>query len=230
MDIAQYQTITGLTVPASKQAFVLAQIGKTQRILESMLGFTLDATLVNENQYVETGKTTFECPCPSDNMTLTDPDPVITAYRLFPYNEKDKYLSIDPATAIHAVKLVKDDVTYRTLDADDYRKQMNRGLVRFLEQIHCWCNCHFGCKQMQLAVDADWVWPDAGNIPADLLDVWAEMTTYYSDQKRSIKAETLGSHRYEKFDKEEPESFDYNQAIIKRYAGPLGSIRLTVTI
>ncbi len=83
---------------------------------------------------------------------------------------------------------------------------------------------------MQLAVDADWVWPDASDIPADLLDVWAEMTTYYADQKRDIKSEVLGSHRYEKFDKEEPETFDYNQAIIKRYAGPLGSVRLTVTV
>jgi hypothetical protein len=230
MTIAQYQTLTGITVPASQVAYVEAQIRRTQRILEEMLGYTLDETLVDENQYTETGKTSSECPCPQSVGTLLAPDAVVYAYRLFPYNAKDTFLSIDPATVIHKVKLVKDSVTYRTLDADEYRGQVNRGLIKYLEQIECWCSCNCDCDGMQLAVDADWVWADEDDIPEALLDVWADMVTTYSDPKDGIKSETLGSHSYTRFDQEKPEYQSHNLSVIKRFAGPLGSVKRTPTI
>ena len=230
MTIAEYETLTGINVPSSSEAFVLAQLNKSQRILESMLGFTLDPTKVNTNQYTEIGKTQSDCPCPSDSLVLDAPDAIINAYRLFSYNSKDQFLSIDPATAIHKVKLVKDGVTYLTLDADEYRGEYKNGLIKYLEQIRCWCNCQCLCKYVQLAVDADWVWPTGSNIPSDLLDILAEMGTYYSDNKNNIKSETLGSHSYTKFDNDKPEYTTENLAIIKKYAGPNGSVYRTITI
>lgn len=230
MDIAKYEELTGTTVPAAKQTFFLAQIKRTQRILESMLGFTLDSALFNDNEYIELGKTKTECPCPDDNLELDPADDVVFAYRLFPYNQKDAYLAIDPATSIHKVKLVKDGVTYRTLDADEYRGEVKQGLIKFLQQIRCWCtNLTCGCSQMQLAVDATWVW-DEGEIPDDLMQIWADMVTAYTDMKANIKSETLGSHSYTKFDNSYPEDYPENIAVITKYAGPHASLRRTITL
>lgn len=230
MTLLEYQALTGLVIPTSRQARVTAEIRHTQRILEGLLGYSLSEDLYDENQYTEIGKTTYECPCPSDTLTTTAPDAVVLAYRLFSYNEKDVFLSIDPCTAVHKVKLVKDGITYRTLDTDEYRLQWKRGLVKYLEQIKCWCSCCDGCSQMQLAVDADWVWSDDANIPEELKDVWCEMITWYADARRNIKSETLGPHSYTKDDMTPPEQLDHNLFVIKRYAGPNGSIKRTLTV
>lgn len=231
MDIAKYEELTGITVPASQQTYVTAIIRRTQRVLENLLGFTLDPDLYDQNQYTELGKTTSECPCPAEDMDLDPADPVIFAYRLYPYNEKDKFLSIDPATEIHAVKLVKDGVTYRTIEPHEYRGQVKQGLIKFLEQIKCFCSfsCECSCSQMQLAVDATWVWAE-DEIPEDLLDIWADMVTAYSDPKYDIKSETLGPHSYTRFDNTYPEQDPDNLAVIKKYAGPLGSVKRTITL
>jgi len=235
MNLTKYEEITGLTVPTARQAFVTAQLNKTRRVLERLLGFTLVSASVNTNQYTETGKTQSECPCPSTTATYDDPDAVIGAYRLFPYNPKDRHLLIDPASAINKVKLVNGSVTYRTFEADEFRPNLLHGFIKSLEVVNCcWtaCNCGCNCHQVQLAVDANWLWEDAGavsTIPDDLLDVWAEMTTYYSDSKKDIKSETLGPHSYSKKDSGYPEEMLANLAIIKKYAGPLGSVKRALT-
>lgn len=232
MNLAEFESLTGITVPTSKQARVTAVLAKTQRILEDMLGFTLDtaAETVNENQYTETGKTPTDCPCPSSSATLLDPDEVVSAYRLFSYNVNDKNLLIDPASEVYKVKLVKDGVTYKTLDPDDYRLNYKNGIIKFIEQIECFCTttCCTICEFAQLAVDADWLWSDS--IPDDLLDVQAEMTEYYSSANRDLKSETLGSHSYTKADTTPPELRDRNLKIIQKYAGPNGSLRRNPTI
>lgn len=232
MTLEQYNELTGLTVSSSNEARVNAIINRTQMILEDMLGLTLDPELINDNFYIESGKTSTDCPCGEINEdNLQDADAIVNAYRIFPYNRDDKYLSIDPSTAIHAVKLVRGNITVKTLETDDYRPQHKNGIIKYLEQCQCWCGCwgNCGCDCVELAVDADWLW-DEGDVPTDLLHVWADMVTYYSDDKNNIKSQTLGSHSYTKFDKEAPQNEAHNIAVIKKYAGPLGSIRTTVTI
>lgn len=236
MDFQKYLSITGLSVPSSQEGLIYAQISHTQLLLEEMLGYTLDADLVDLNEYEETGKLDDACPCTCgdvDEESLEPADDVVFAYRMFNYRGCDKFLAIDPATAVHAVKLVKNGVTYKTLEASEYRPHFKRGITKYLEQCACWCSCRVACDCVQLAVDADWVWPENEDliqtIPADLLMVWADMTTYYADLRRGLKKETLGSHSYEKFDNTKPETITQNMAIIQRYAGPNGTAFRSVT-
>lgn len=229
MTIEEYQTLTGITVSTSQVALVTAQIERTRAILEDMLGFTLDEDLIDEDQLNEIGKTKVDCPFPSDSLTLDPADAIVFAYRLFPYNQNDDYLAIDPASEIHKVKLVKDGVTYLTLDADQYRAQFKNNIIKFLEQVKCWCSCFDYCKYVQLAVDATWLW-DEDSLPSDLKYVWCDMITYYSDLKKDVKSETLGPHSYTKADTIPVELKERNIAVIKKYAGPNGSIKRSPTI
>jgi hypothetical protein len=80
-----------------------------------------------------------------------------------------------------------------------------------------------------LAVDATWVW-ESGEIPNDLLDVWTEMVTYYSDKNRDLKSQTLGSHSYTRFDKESPQESAENKAILEKYVGSHGSINQEIIV
>jgi hypothetical protein len=226
MTIDTYQELTGRTVSSSKEALISSTIRKTQRMLERMLGYTLNYEDINDNQYVESGKTQTECPCPDDDLTLDPPDAVVTAYRLFPYNSSDRYLFIDPASKINAVKLVKDDVTYKTIESDEYRADYKNGIIQYLDQVECWCDvecCNY-CEYVQLAVDADWLW-DEDETPEELLDVWAEMVSFYSNKKRYVISETLGPHSYRQSNagNTPPEMLSHNLKIIKYYAGPNGT-------
>lgn len=228
MTINEYQTITGLTVSSSDTDRVTAQLTRTQRILETLLGFTLDTAHVNDNQYNEIGKTATECPCPLnvDVDALDAPDAVVKAYRTYYFNKNDGYIAIDPASAVHAVKLVKDGVTFRTLDPDEYRVEYINGFTKYVKRCEDFCFCVTpNCYCTQLAVDATWLWDGTtSDIPDDLLQVWADMVTFYSDQKQNIKSQVLGSHSYTKFDKKPPQELDFNLAVIKNYAGPNGSV------
>lgn len=232
MTINEYQTITGTTVATGDVTRVTATITKTQSILETLLGFTLTAASVNNNEYDEIGISPIDCPCPNVNVdTLQAPDAVVYAYRMFSWNPKDKYIAIDPATAVHKIKLVKDGVTFRTLDPDQYRIDYKQGIVKFIERCDEWCFCQtLDCYCTQLAVDADWLWDGTPALPDDLAQVWAEMTTFYAvpDVKRKLKSETLGSHSYT-LTNTPPEKEDNNMAVIKKYAGPNGSARPALT-
>lgn len=241
MTLEEYQTLTGVTVPSSQTAKVTATIARTQSMLETLLGFTLNSETVTTNIYNELGKTSQECLCPSVNLeNLQAPDAVVGAYRLFRYNDLDKYFHIDPFSKIHKVKLVfvrdgdnPNGVTLKTFDWDEIRLQIGReGFSKYLELslvqkyieycIDCLCKCN--CADcVQLAVDADWLWPE--DLPNDLQYVWADMITYYSDdKKKEIKSESIDTHSYTRFDKTPPESEPHNLAVLKKYAGPFGSV------
>lgn len=229
MDIVEYEAITGIAVPASQQARLLAALTKSQRILETLLGYTLDTELVDANEYVEIGQTASDCPCGEvDEDNLEPPDPVVFAYRLFPYNELDTFIAIDPATAIHKVKLVKDGITYKTFEPGEFRADFKQGLIRFLERCDECTGCDAECGCTQIAVDADWVWES--DIPDELLQVWAEMGTYYGDPKNGLRSESLGPHSYTKFDNTLPQNESYNMSVIRKYAGPNGSFTVTITV
>lgn len=229
MTLEQYETLTGITVSATDQAVVEAQIDRVQAILETMLGYTLTPDDVLTNLYNELGISPLECSCSSVDVDNLNPaDAVMYAYRLYRYNYKDKYLFVDPFTAVNKVKLVKDGVTIKVLDDDEYRVQYGRdGIAKYIEVCDdCFCTCD--CNDcIQLAVDADWVWE---TIPDDLLYVWADMITYYADCKKDVRSESIGAHSYTKFDKQAPETTPTNYAVLQRYAGPYGSIVKTPTV
>lgn len=231
MTLEEYQTLTGVTVPTAQQAKVTATIARTQSMLEALLGFTLDPSEVTTNLYNELGKTEQECFCPSVNLeNLQAPDTVVGAYRLFRYNDLDKYFHTDPFNRVHAVKLVfikegtgDNGVTLKTFDWDDIRIQYGQGgFAKYIE--HCMdCLCECNCTDcVQLAVDADWLW--AEDLPTDLQYLWAEMIAWYSDSKTNIKSESIDTHSYTKFGKTPPELEPHNLAVLKRYSGPYGSV------
>lgn len=232
MDLSTYQTLTGITVPAGNVALVTAQIARTQAMLETMLGFTLDSSLVNSNLYSELGKTQLECACPSiDTDNLNDPDAVVTAYRLYHFNSLDQYFHVDPFTKLNKVKLVfirpgatPNGITLKTFDNDQIRSEFGRdGWSKYIEHcLNCLCDCN--CDDcVQLAVDADWLW--TGDLPLDLQYVWTDMITYYSNPKaETLKSESIDTHSYTFKDNVQPETKPHNLAVLKKYAGPYGSV------
>lgn len=249
MDLTEYQALTGITVADDQITFVEAQIRRTQKILESLLGFTLDPDNVNENFYIEQGKTTADCFCPNvdfDNLdNLEAPDEVVTAYRLYSYNPNDKFYHVDPFTQVHQVKLVFNDVTIRTFEIDDYRANFHNGWAKFIEDCTnnvCMCSCR-NC--VQLAVDADWLFVCDSSVDSsidssvgscideELLYIWADMITHYADCKSDVKSESIGSHSYTKYSdaaagregiKLPPEEKPSNIKVLKKYAGPNGTL------
>lgn len=229
MNLAKYSELTGITV--TNQALIEAQIKRTRSVLEAMLGYTLCPDKIQENLYNELGKTQSECTCPNviNTEDLNAPDDVEGAYRLFNYNPHDKYFHIDPFATIFKVKLVyirpgegDQGITIKAFDNDQVRVHLGRdGWSKYLE--HCRdCLCLCDCQDcLQLAVDADWQWADC--IPLELLYVWADMVTYYTDCKKDVKSENIQGHSYTKFDRILPENLAQNYAVIQRYAGPHGS-------
>lgn len=236
MDLSTYQTLTGITVSSDNIATVTAQIARTRAMLETMLGFTLDSSQVNTNLYNELGKAANECACPDvESENLQDPDAVVTAYRLYRYNSLDKYFHTDPFTKLNKVKLVfikpgatPNGVTLKTFDPEEIRSQFGReNFAKYIEHcIDCLCSCD--CSDcVQLAVDADWLW--TGTLPVDLQYVWTDMITWYANCKKDIRSESIDTHSYTKFDRSAPELEPQNLAVIKKYAGPYGSVTVMPT-
>lgn len=234
MDLKTYERLTGIEC-GSNDKFMQAQLRRSQSMLETMLGFTLSPDLANTNIYNELGKTSRDCFCPSSVQNDDDLEPadeVIGAYRLFDYNPDDVFHAIDPFKVIHKAKLVyvrtgggTDGITIRTFDNDQIRSHFGVGnFAKYIEHCkNCFCSCQCDTNCVQLAVDADWLWGENDQIPDDLLYVLADMVTYYSDQKRDIKSESITTHSYTKFDKIAPETEPSNMAVIKKYAGAHGS-------
>lgn len=230
MNLNTYKTLTGLDVSTTNQGFVTANIARTQSMLEVLLGFTLDSEKVGENKYTELGQSNEFCVCPNFNIDNLQPaDAVTGAYRLYSYNTDDKYLHIDPASEIYNVKLVYitnrangEGITVKKFDSDTITVQFNND--KFTTYINNLCRslCDSDANQVQLAVDAKWLWD--GSLPSDLQYVWADMITYYSNKKRNIKSESIDTHSYTLADVKAPQNEDYNIAILKKYAGPNGSI------
>lgn len=196
MDSNLYTALTGIAVTAANSAAITAAIRKTKAILETLLGYSL-----------------------SDQSGATD--------RIFPYVREDKYKHIDPCTAVHAVTIVKNGVDLDVLTTDEYTVVTNRGLIKHLA-IHICTVCSrsvCACSNplYEYKVNADYAFVDNA-LPDDLAGVWADMVTYYADPKLGIRSETLGTHSYSKFDKDVIENDPASQAIIRRYAGPRGTL------
>lgn len=242
MDIEKYEELTGETVDTDDQNRIKAQIRRTKGMLETLLGYSLSKQKASENQYKELGKAKTDCIFRGlitdiNNLELDPADEVIGSYRLFPYNKSDKYLEVDPFIKVNKVKLVflktavsdgaSNGITHKTFDTGKISESPSGSISKYIQKCEdCWCACE--CDDcVQLAVDAEWL--NEGCLPDQLLDLWADMVTYYSNPKFGVVEETLGTHRY-KLDTSAPESTDINLAVLKKYAGPHGSVNQVVTI
>lgn len=234
MNIEQYEKLTGVIIPDDQRAYYVAQIRRVQVKLETLLGYTLEP----QNLYIEMGKTQVECVCPDipESSTLLSPDAVRGIVKVFPYNYKDKFLHIDPFKDVYNVKLVRvldnyQFITYKTFET--FTKQyMSQGIGNHIEKCDtCFCDCD--CKDcVQLAVDADWIdfTDESSDIPDDLLYLWCDMVDYYADQSRNIKSESVDGHSWSKGDITAPEELAGSLLLLKRYAGPFGSVTRMPTI
>lgn len=237
MDQSTFTSLSGITLDAS-QSLRYARVKElAERNLEGMLGWPLDPESW-DNQYIEIGKVRDDYAFCSDvaiDEELEAPDEVVGKYRLYGYHESDLFLAIDPAIEIHAVKLVRDGVTYRTFAENEYDAQWVNGRPRFTKFLglnKCrWCG--YWCwirKPYQLAVDATWAFADetvddeqSPTLPIELQSVLADMLVDSFDDKANIKSESVISHSYTKFDKSP--LLETHNSILQKYAGPYGSVK-----
>ena len=98
MDLTEYIEISGLAVKDSQRKFVSANIKKAQFMIESALGFTLDAEKAAQNLYTETGKAPDDnwiCGGSDADLLPADDEPDET-YRLFTADEPLNPTSASP--------------------------------------------------------------------------------------------------------------------------------------
>ena len=230
MNLEKYEELTGKVIPESKRTFYEAQIKRATSKLETLLGYTFTPSHI----YTELGKTQRECVCPDIPQTskLLPKDEVKGHIRVFPYNHADKFLFTDPWVDVYNVKLVRvlDDktfITYKTFETVT-KQYMSQGIGKYIEKCEtCFCDCD--CKDcVQLAVDADWV--DLEDLPDDLWYLWCDMVDYYADPTKDIKSESVDGHSWSKGDIKAPEERDITLLLLKRYAGPFGSITRMPTV
>jgi hypothetical protein len=232
VDLDEYIEISGLAVKDSQRAFVTANIKKAQFMIESALGFTLDADKAAQNLYTETGQ------APDDNWICGGSDADLLPaesepdekYRLFTLGEPLNPLSytaltrIDPASAISKIKLVHGTVNVHTFTTSELAMLAGaNGYGRLVDLAVIFRNPHRCGHRLQVAVSADWLGIDDDQLPDDLLSVWADLATSLSDKTRNIKSENRGTRSYTKFDNRSTLEDPVNQAILAQYAGPRGT-------
>lgn len=235
MNLEKYKTLTGINVPASKEARITASIRRTKAQLEAMLGFTLKP----KNLYTELGKVQFEGYLPMlDNLdNLLPPDEEEGVYKLFSYNEKDRYFLTDPFTNIYNVKLVMplndgEFVTVSDLDnvvakygRDNIGKTIERHWEWFTWQWYLTYRYSYTSSNdggLMLAVEADWL----DCYPDDIMYLWADMVTFQTGANYGLASESVDGHSWSrtKDDQIAPEAKLENKKILQRYAGPFGSV------
>lgn len=232
MNLEKYQELTGYTVKASQEAKVKANIRRTQAQLETMLGFSLKP----KNLYAEKGKVQFEGYLPVEDLTvLSPPDDEEGTYKLFQYNEADKFFHVDPFTNIYKVKLVmpvNDNEFITVTDLDNVVANYGRdGIGKYIERHYEWFTWAWyrtwrvrwassSGAGLQLAFEADWV----NCYPDDIMYLWADMVTHYVDDNRNLKSESVDGHSWSKADASAPETSQTSKLLLSRYAGPYGSV------
>lgn len=251
MDQSTFTQLTGITPSASQSTRFDSVAQLSGEALEELLGWPLDPTSWG-NQYLEIGKVKDEWwSCPDvDISDLDPPDAVIGATRLYDWNVNDTYLHIDPATAIHAVKIVRDGITYRTFDTARYSLNLENGTTpygRYIQlhnELRMWMLAlwprpylFYGDTQasanVQVAIDADWAFADDDDenstLPTKLQKTWADLVYYELDvNKRDLKSETMLSHSYSRNAHADPTVA--NAATIAKYVGPHGTAKTPLVV
>jgi hypothetical protein len=226
LDLSEYIEISGLAVKDSQRAFVTANIKKAQFMIESALGFTLDAEKAAQNLYTETGKAPSDSwICGGSDADLLSPDvEPDEVYRVFseayPLSSATR---VDPYTAISKIKLVQGSVGVHTFEADEFATLVGPdgyGRQVDLNAIFYHPSCH---HRLQVAVSAEWLGMEEDGQPDDLLSVWADLVTFLSDKTRNLKSENRGTRSYTKTETRSPLDDPFNRAILAKYAGPRGT-------
>lgn len=238
MDQSTFTSLTGIPLTPAQQTTFNSVSQMAGQMLEEALGWPVNPADW-DNQYIEIGKLPepeswdFDWDWDINLDDLDPPDAVQGQLRVFRWDEHDRFLFIDPATAIHAVKLIKDDVTVCTFDPQHYRTQWTNGPTTFSRYIELrphslltkwllflWAplpEVMFGMEHrfVQVAIDADWGFK---SLPLPLQRVWAEQIAYELDLKRDIKSETMLGHSYSKDARVTP-VVKY-ASTLQKYAGP----------
>lgn len=231
MDAATYTALTGNTLDTSETSRFATVLDVATKELERQLGYPLD-TSTWANLYNETGKTKDDCVCPDIDADLDPADAVVGKYRIFDWKPSDRYIHIDPATAINKVKLIRENITYHTFDVDNEELAIkwegtrdvattNR-VARYLDARSCDWPCLLSpCWKkhdyLQIAVDATWAYTTT---PTELKQIWADLIAkVYQGPDDDVQSESRGSHSYTK---REPRSLTERYPALAEYAGPNG--------
>ena len=225
MKVYQYIQLTGETVRNENKLQLI--LDNVQSRLETLLGYTLSPT----NLYTEIGKTT-QCSCTDVLKTedLLPATPTRGSIKIFPYNAKDKKWRVDPFYEVYAVKLVRVGGKGRVVTVKDFDSYLpeysSNGIGNYIAKCTeggCDCGCS-GC--VQLAVAADWVdfEEKVDSVPNDLVYLLIDMAKFYGDPTRDIKSESVDGHSWTRGNTTPPEHRPEMQLLLKRYAGPYGSV------
>lgn len=207
MTIDQFSELTGITVSISDVPKYTASILSTRLLLEQLLGYTLDESKVDENEWV--GHTpTF-------------------AYRVFNCDRADDSIWVDPFNTLHKVYAIYSNNESEILNDSQIEYYLSNGWTRYVGLHNCFkmiTNCL--CSPVKIAVDADWIGKDC--FPDEIMLTWATLASEFADESRNIRSETIGSHRYERFGSDS-EASQREMAVINKYrqrlvrfAGPRG--------
>jgi hypothetical protein len=232
VDQPTFTKLTGRTLTTAQATLLAGSAETAKRELEDLLGWPLDPDCWDD-QYLERGKTQSEGVCVDDATELDAPDDVVGSTRIFNWNPDDYYLQTDPLVTIHSVKLVSDDVTYKTFELGEYRPQWVNGRERYAKYIEIKHDCpwylqHYSCCCLagrQIAVDADWAFEV---VPRVLKQVWADLVWQDLNPKRDLRSQTLGPHSYTFATNETP--LTKHAPVLRQYAGPHGTAAAGVTI
>jgi hypothetical protein len=245
VDLAKYEELTGTTVATGDIARYTAIINRANASLSSLLGYPLDST--QNLDIEELGKVQFEGQYPYypiDPTKLLPPDTQTGTYKLFPYNESDIFLPVDPFTNAYHVKLVQryspdKFVTFTTLsdwtqkNTSLFGKYIERQVGWFIWGWYTWLIENLGKDNgLLLAIDGDWL--DQDSFPLDLMYLWTDMVTYYTSDEVSvignIKSESVNGHSWSRANAGggnaslAPEQTPTGLKILAQYAGPNGTL------
>lgn len=245
MTIAEYQTLTGITVPAADVNRIKAIIHKAETKLEGSLGYSLS----NQKTWTELGKVQYNGLVPFPSLPIGDDvlnnlgtaDDQTGEIQLFNFNELDKHIKINPAEEIYRAKIVlpvSQDEFVTICDLEDISPYLNStGLVTAITRSNSWFAWNWwvsltpaNVSSLMIAVDADYVDICDVSCCPDIAYLLADMVTYYSDPSYSvmgnIRSESIDSHSYtrgpvnSKATSSAPEEQPSAKRIIEKYAGP----------
>lgn len=252
MTIAEYQTLTGKTVPDADTTRIKATIRRAETKLGGLLGYSLS----KQKRWTELGKVQYSglTPLPSlpvsDDVinNLTAADDATGEIQLFNFDELDKHIRINPAKEVYSAKVVlpvNEDEFITIYDLKNGTPYLNAaGLVTAITRYYewftwtWWSTLTLGNRShMMLAVDADFVKVCDSPEMEEVAYLLTDMVDYYGDSGYSVlgnlQSESMDSHSYSRAslgtnpDNAAPEGRMSSKKIIERYAGP-GAFRKLV--
>lgn len=245
MTIAEYQELTGITVPAADEPRVKAALRKAEVKLGSLLGYPLS----KQKSWTELGKVQYSGVTPFPSLPVSEdvinnlvaPDEQSGDYQLFNFDELNMHLRINPAKEVYRAKLVlpiNRDEFITVHELENVSPYLNTaGLVVALTRHSVWYTWPWwgllswpDRQNLMIAVEADYVNVCDANKYPDLGYLLLDMVTYYSDPQYSVmgnvRSESIDSHSYSRAstgktpDEAAPEGQLSSKRIIEKYAGP----------